>query len=111
MWSGASVGVSVSTQRRMLSRMVFASKRLEDVASIPSLLQFNPRAFSGARSEWPISELFRLLARRDLFDQLDNAASKLGIGNAGKRAGQCQPFRGCEKIRDIGGRTSLGKPS
>src|SRR6267143_4190740 len=43
-WSGASVGVSISTQRRMPSRMVEESKGFEEVVSMLSPSQeFNHR--------------------------------------------------------------------
>src|ERR1700744_2654368 len=60
---------------------------------------------------WRMSGLaFSGLARGDLLDQIDDAAPKLGIGDACESARQRQPFGGCEEIRDVGGRGPLAEP-
>src|SRR5467141_3165899 len=96
---GASVGVSISTQRRIPSRMVLASKRLEvfsmllPVIVIPGCAIFGadpnleiPGSRSGApRNDDLFLALVRPFARGDLLDHLDNAAPELGIGNARER--------------------------
>src|ERR1700760_2806656 len=117
--SGASVGVSISTQRRMPSRMVWASNGLEAAVldmplrtskkrrchfkSGPSNVQKRCRGMQNARAK-PLASLAMkivsspvgALARGDLLDHVDNAAAELGVGNAGESADQRQAFR-CRK--------------
>src|SRR6266404_7158392 len=97
--SGASVGVSISTQRRMPSRIVLESKELVVAVIGASLLsrdlnnvmRSGPRASQLApRGMTAISALVGSFAGSDLFDQFDNTAAKLGVGDAGERARQRQ---------------------
>ena len=44
-------------------------------------------ALRALRNRGLLSAFVRSFARGDLFDQIDNAASKLGIGDARERAG------------------------
>src|SRR6266403_733526 len=108
--SGASVGVSISTQRRMPSRMVVVSKGFA-VVSMPllvarwirvnaTLARFHPRR---NRSDGN-SALVGPFARGDLFHQFDNAAPELGVLDARERAGQRQTFGSREEIRNVGRR-------
>src|ERR1700692_2026532 len=46
-------------------------------------------------------------ARGDLFDQLDNAAPELGVGDARERTGQREALGGCEKIGNVSRRGSF----
>src|ERR1700728_2042566 len=55
------------------------------------------------------SAFVRSFARGDLLDHLDNAAPKLGIGDAGERAGQREAFGGRQKIRNIGRRGAFAE--
>src|SRR5947209_7294581 len=103
--SGASVGVSISTQRRMPSRMVAESKASEEVVMcmwLPAVCISLPTSdtsrchFRDApvddrwHAGWTILTLVGSFARGNLFDQFDDAASKLGVGNARERASQCE---------------------
>src|ERR1700743_1234454 len=56
-----------------------------------------------------ISAPVRALARGDLLDHIDNAAPKLGVGNAGDGTGQGQPLRRREEIGNIGGRSAVAE--
>src|SRR5947209_8446479 len=47
------------------------------------------------------SALLRRFARGDLLDHVDDAAAKLGVGEARERARQRQSFRGGEEIGDV----------
>src|SRR5579872_6327921 len=113
-WSGASVGVSISTQRRMPSRMILESNALEEVEVIGMLffLRGCARAtlacFRMKRNPPDRSlTLVGAFARGDLFDQFDDAAPNLGIGDARERAGQRQALGGCQEIGDVGRRSSF----
>ena len=53
------------------------------------------------------SALVGRFARGDLFDQLDNAAPELGVGDARERTGQGEAFGGCEKIGNVSRRGSF----
>src|SRR6185295_7101268 len=101
--SGASVGVSISTQRRMPSRIGGASKGLVVVMSYP--IQRHPRARNFAPGNDGIFQNTKLsnrhgeelalvgaVARRDLLDQFDDGASHFGIADPRERARQCQPL-------------------
>src|SRR6266566_8706028 len=100
----------------MPSRMDFESK---DAAIIFVPLSGDPGhchapAPSGASmAHWDMSPLawglLGDLARGDMLDQIDNAAAELGVGDARKRAGQGQSFRGREKIGDVSGRGAFTK--
>src|ERR1700722_14627976 len=114
--SGAPVGVSISTQRRMPSRIVAASKALGDGARCIRL----PTSETGhchsrtaretrvVKSPVP-STLVRSLARGDLFDQFDDAAPKFGIGDAREGTRQRQALGSRQKIGNIGRRSSFAK--
>src|SRR5258708_4625022 len=98
-FSGASVGVSISTQRRMPSRMVLASKGLKDVSMLlpvivisgirhflrrPGISRFRVCAHTRPGMTTCFSACQALRARR-FVRHLDNAAPELGIGNARER--------------------------
>src|SRR6187397_2688450 len=97
--SGASVGVSISTQRRIPSRMVLASKGFEAFSMLLPVLVIPGCAIVGAagisgfpgprtrgrRNDDQFLALVRPFARGDLLDHLDDAAPELGIGNARER--------------------------
>src|ERR1700704_2877949 len=55
--------------------------------------------------------LVRAFSRGDLFDHIDNAASKLGVGDARERTGQRQTLGGCKKIGNISRRSPLAEAS
>src|SRR6266481_2791655 len=94
--SGASVGVSISTQRRMPSRMVLESKGLAVVSMWLFISSGKDRwtgvnvtlaRFRARRKPLSVSSaLVRSFARGDLFDHLDNASPELGVGDARERA-------------------------
>src|SRR5665213_938077 len=130
--SGASVGVSISTQRRMPSRMAWVSKGLEAVAfcmllgtSKSSRCHFRSglRMFksdvgekqnSGAKPlAWLgmkfLSSPVGAFARSDLLDHVDNTATQLGVGDAGEGAGQSEPFRCREEIGNVGWRGAFAE--
>src|SRR3954452_12494421 len=124
--SGASVGVSISTQRRMPSRMILQSKGLAVVSMmLPAIVipgcaagrrpgiwrlqmisGFAPSRLSptwivilphsvtpgslaslAPRNDDLLSALVRFFASGNLFDQIDNTAPELAVGNARERAG------------------------
>src|ERR1700733_16266836 len=120
-WSGASVGVSISTQRRMPSRTMPVSKGRADAVSMCCLVfklvgvgavdpvhstivrAGNARpAVSCFKTEASASALVRMFLGRDLLDKIDDAAPKFGVADAGKGAGQRQAFGRCEEIGHIG---------
>src|SRR5215210_868379 len=124
-WAGASVDVSISTQRRMPSRMAMASKGLAVVSMLVGCRvrigesrgtrDLNPSAFS-IQSEIHWSELrdvssalLRCFARRDLLHQFDNTAPQFDIGDARERAGQCQALGGRQEIGNVGRRAALAE--
>ena len=51
----------------------------------------------------------RCFARCDLLDQIDDAAPKLGVGDARECAGQRQTFRGREEIGNVGRRRAFAE--
>src|ERR1700730_14598747 len=64
---------------------------------------------SGTSMGYRRSALLGRLARGDLFDQIDDAATELGIGDARECARQRQTFRGREEIGDVGRRASFAE--
>src|SRR5436305_4810698 len=114
--AGASVGVSISTQPRMPSRMDFESKEAA-IIFVP-LSGDHGHCHAPARSgasmvHWhlkPASHFGGQLARGDMLDQIDNAAAEFCIGDARKGASQRQSFRGREKVRDVCRRRAFAKP-
>ena len=55
----------------------------------------------------PESAFIGLFACGDLLNHVDDAAAKLGIGDAGESASQCEAFGGREEVGDIGWRWPL----
>src|SRR5271154_6875689 len=55
------------------------------------------------------SALVGAFARGDLLDHLDNAAPKLGVGDARECAGQRQGLGGRQEIRDVSRRGAFGE--
>src|SRR5690242_1822100 len=55
------------------------------------------------------SALLRRLAVGDLLDEIDDAAPKLGIGDAREGAGEGEALGRREEVRDVGGRSALGE--
>src|SRR5487761_2149522 len=123
----------------MPARMAFESKGLEDVESMRRLfgvqrLSFRVRPVTAAARtrnlwftrrasarpgfarlarprEWrPISALVGSFVRGDLFDQLDNAAPKPGVGDAGECAGQRQSLRCRQEIGHVCRRGPFAEP-
>src|SRR6202050_5337601 len=127
-WSGASVGVSISTQRRMRSRTRWVSKGRADAVSMCGLclqtsrvlarsIRFIAPLFGRAmpkpvvsrfETEASASALVRNFLGSDLLDKIDDAAPKLGVADARKGAGQRQAFGRREEIGHIGWRSALG---
>src|SRR5665213_716718 len=130
-WSGAPVGVSTSTQRRMPSRMVLESKGLGVVGMLspsgdfqlpssrardrsrlyPSSIISFPRSrqLPGRQFRKLMSALVGAFARGDLLDQVDDAAPELGVGDAREGAGQRQTLGGREEIGNVGRRGAFGE--
>src|SRR5437667_6294301 len=117
--AGASVGVSISTQRRMPSRMSAASKGFLGVAAIGRRLLCEVRPMSCACVRGRVNpddsggfrrfrRVFSGFALGDLLDQVDDAAPEFGVGNAREGACQRKSLGSREKIGDIGGRGALG---
>src|SRR6266545_7728847 len=111
--SGASVGVSISTQRRMPSRIGVASKGLAVVMSYPIPPHLPMRNFApGNDGIFQNTKLSNrcgrksarvgAVARRDLLDQLDDGPPHFGIGDARERARQRETLRCREEIGHIG---------
>src|SRR5882724_10276122 len=99
--AGASVGVSISTQRRMPSRMELESKGLVGVP-VSMLLPTTETNLCH-------SALVGTFARGDLLDQFDDTAAQLGIGDARKRARQRQALGSREKIRNVSRRGAFAE--
>src|SRR5258708_6512694 len=70
-------------------------------------MSLKPRHLSSPndRSSAPV----RAFARGDLLDHIDNAAPKLGVGNAGEGTGQGQPLRRRKEIGNIGRRSAVAE--
>src|ERR1700726_2969936 len=112
---GASVGVSISTQRRMPSRMVFESKGLAELSMLVAFREFQLSSFRVRASARPgmtayfILALVGAFARGDLFGQFDDAAPELGVGDAREGTGQRQALGGRQKIGNVSRRAAFAK--
>src|ERR1700742_2034061 len=112
--AGTSVGVSISTHRRMPARMVLESKGLIAVIGTSAANKRLSHALAAQAASMldhdEISGFGRGFVRGDLLDQGDDAAPQLGIGDTSEGARQRQPFGGREEIRDIGWRGPFAEP-
>src|SRR5260221_14638211 len=98
----------------MPSRMMLESKALEEVEVI-GMFSFSEGARGGntsalspeTKSPDESSALVRSFARGDLFDQFDDAAPELGVGDARECAGQRQALRGRQEIGNVGRRRTF----
>src|SRR5450755_3739928 len=133
--SGASVGVSISTQRRIPSRIILESKGLEGLAvCMPFPTSETDPCHSAAHrrcepqmcdctsgnlgipgSRYCVPGMTTMLAlvgtfaHGDLLDQFDDAAPELGVGDACERAGQRQALGGRQKIGNVSRRGAFGE--
>src|SRR5882724_9885579 len=109
--SGASVGVSISTQRRMPSSMVVESKGLEEAMRHAFVIRRNDGLLQmpGAAQAKSGSAAIGLFVPADQFDHVDDGAPQLDVGDAREGADQRQSLGGCQEIGDIGRRGRVAK--
>src|SRR5450759_5436114 len=101
----------------MPSRMTLESKALDEAEVIGMFFFFAGRTRGATLARFRLkrnppdesSTLVGTFARGDLFDQFDDAAPELGVGDARERTGQRQALGGRQKIGNVGRRSSFGE--
>src|ERR1700754_5169092 len=102
--SGASVGVSISTQRRMPSSMVRESNGFEEGIAVAFVIRRNDGLLQmpGAAQAKTVSAAVGLfVAAADQFDHVDDGAAQLDVGDEREGADQRKSVGGREEIGDV----------